>query len=441
MPTTKRRVAIIGGGFGGAYCAQSLLRRLDRSEWEVTLLDRNNYLLFYPLLIEAGVGTLEPRHVVVPIRKFLKGGDFRMSEALAVDTAAQTIEHRVFGRVEAETLPYDHLVIAVGSVTRFPEVPGLDQYAFELKSLGDAVELRDRGIGLLECANTVADREERRSILRMIVVGSNFSGIELAGEYQEFMREAARQYPKVDRDDISVVVLERGERIIPALEPELAKFAHDRLTARGLEILTKTTVTEICSHSVSLSNGKRLGTQTVVWCAGIAPNPFLKRVHELPLNEHGYIDCESNLRVRGMANVWAIGDGATVLDGEGKPYAATAQNATRQGELAAENIAASIADRPTRNFAFHPLGSLAAIGCRSAVAKVFGVKIHGFVAWFLYRTVYLMKMPSWSRRVRIVLDWTVELFFRFDAVQLGVRKLDPASRRLTPGPKPGSSDL
>jgi NADH:ubiquinone reductase (H+-translocating) len=420
----KRRIVIVGGGFGGAYAAQTLSRHLP-ADWDLTLIDRNNFLLFYPLLVEAGVGTIEPRHVVVPIRKFIKHGNFIMGEVEGVDPATKQVMYRVIGSNHAERLHYDHLVLAVGSVTKLPPVPGLKEHGFELKSLADSVEFRDRGIRLLELANTVEDVEERRSLLRVVVVGSNFTGIELAGEYQDFLQDAAKAYENVRPDDIQVMVVEYADRILPALDEELADYARRQLERRGLVIRTKTTLTEIRHGEVTLSTGEVVRTHTPVWCAGIAPSPLLAKIPGLPVDERGYIECEQNLRVSGFDDLWAIGDSAKVLDQSGKPYPATAQNATRQGTQVANNIRAVIRGEAPKPFVFGGLGSLAAIGCRTAVAKVFGIKLAGMLAWWIYRTVYVMKMPSWSRRIRIILDWTVDVFVRREPVQLGVRRPDP----------------
>ncbi len=423
----KKRVLVLGGGFGGAYAAQTLDRSLPK-DWDLLVVDRNNFLLFYPLLVEAGTGTIESRHVVVPIRKFMKRGEFRMAEVEAVDLAQRQVTVKVNGAELFEKIHYDQLVIALGSITKFPKIEGLKEHGFQLKSLSDGIELRDRGIRLLELANTVRDRSRRQEILRVVVVGSNFTGIEFAGEYQAFLRTAAKSYENVDPDDISVMLLEYAERILPALDADLAQFAHEHLQKRGLDIRTKTSVTKVEEHGVVLTTGQHIGAYTTVWCAGIAPNPLLSRINGLPLNQHGYIVCERNMRVEGFDHVWAVGDSATILDEAGKPYAQTAQNATREGGQVAANVVRSIRGEPTKIYHHQDQGSLAALGCKTAVAKIMGVKIAGFLAWFIYRTIYLMKMPSWSRRIRIIMDWTTDLFFRKDPVQLGIRTTSRASR-------------
>ena len=418
----KTRVVIVGGGFGGAYAAQTLAKKAPR-DTEVVLIDRQNFLLFYPLLIEAGVGNLEPRHVTVPIRKFLgRRARFIMADVQQVDLQNQQVVYQVAGLDEPAQLHFDHLVLAPGSVTKRPPIPGLAEHAFELKSLRDSIEFRDRGIRLLEMANTIEDDEERRALLRIVIVGSNFTGIELAGEYQEFLSEQAENYPNLEENDVQVVIVEHNDRILPAIDADLALFARRNLERRGLVIHTKTTLTEVGEDYVVLTTGERLSTHTTVWCAGIAPSPLIQKVPGLPTNERGYIVCDRTTQVQGFKNVWAIGDSAFIPDADGKPYVATAQNSSRQGPLAAENVLRSIRKEELKPFIFSSLGSLAALGRRSAVARVLGIKLSGFIAWFMFRTVYLMKMPSWSRRVRIVIDWTLSLFFKQEPVQLGVRE-------------------
>lgn len=421
---SRRRIVILGGGFGGAYAAKSLAKSLPPG-WELTLIDRNNFLVFYPLLVEAGVGSIEPRHVVVPIRDFVRDQDFRLAEVVEVDLAKQQVFFQMLGKEHVASVHYDHLILAMGSVTRMPPLPGLHQFGFQIKSLADSISLRDRAVRLLELANTVDDPAERKALLRVVVVGSNFTGIELAGEYQDFLTDAQRQYRNIQRSDISVVVLEYAPRILPALDEDLAKYARDHLARRGMDIRTKTSITEVHEDHVVLTTGETMPTYTCVWAAGIAPNPLLEKIEGLPRDSKGYIDTEAGLRVRGTHNVWAVGDCAHVETPDGRGYGATAQNASREGTQVARNVLRAIRGEEPTPFVYSDAGSIAALGCRTAVAKVFGIKIAGFLAWWLYRTVYVGKMPSWSRRVRIVLDWTVDLFFKRDIVQLGVPRIDP----------------
>jgi NADH:ubiquinone reductase (H+-translocating) len=421
---SKKRVVILGGGFGGAYAAMALNRSLPKN-WEYTLIDRNNFLLFYPLLVEAGVGSLEPRHVVVPIRDFVRDQDFRMAEITGVDLDMQQVRYRMIGALAQTSMHYDHLIIAMGSVTKMPPVRGLAEHGFQLKSLADSISLRDRAIRLLELANTVDDQEVRRALLRVVVVGANFTGIEMAGEYQDFLTDAVRSYSNIDRKDVSIVLIELSDRILAAIDADLADYARKNLETRGMDIRTSMSVKEVHEDHVVLTDGTELQSYTCIWAAGIAANPLIDRVEGLP-KDRGWIKCGTDLCVQSFDNVWAIGDLAKIDDPNSKSSGATAQLAVRQGTHVARNIRKVLEHEPTVPFEYNPVGSLAALGCRTAVAKVFGIKVSGLIAWWLFRTVYLMKMPSWSRRIRIVLDWTTDLFFRRDIVQLGVPRINPS---------------
>ena len=281
------RIVILGGGYGGAYCAQALQKRLRGSAAEVLLIDRHNYFVFYPLLIEAGTGSLEPRHAVVPIRAFLgKKTEFRMAEVLGVDFDRRSVTCRMVGAAESEQFPYDHLVISLGSVTRLPEVPGLREHGREIKSLTDAVALRDRAITMLELANATADAARRRELLHFVVVGGNFTGVEVAGEFDVFLRHASRQYRHVREDECRITLIELSDRILQALGDDLSAFAQRHLRRRGIDIRLETTVTAVEPERVTLSDGQTLAAQTVIWCAGIEPNPLIKDLG-LPVDDRG----------------------------------------------------------------------------------------------------------------------------------------------------------
>ncbi len=415
------RVIILGGGFGGAYCAQALERELRGVDCEIDLIDRNNYFAFYPLLIEAGTGSLEPRHAVVPIRAFLKRTRFRMAEVVAVDLARREVEFRLAGAERTERLGYDHLVLALGSVTRVPAVPGVREHAFEMKSLSDAVVLRDRAIRLLEQASATSDPAEREELLHLIVVGGNLTGVEVAGEFDVFLRAAARRFPGLGQTTPKVTLVEAGPRILNALDEGLARYAHRSMERRGIRVIVGRSVSEISSRGARLSDGEQLVGRTVVWSAGIAP-PRLNAELGLPLDRAGYINCERDLRVHGHDNLWGLGDCAIKRDAKGEPYPATAQHAIREGRHAAKNIARVIRGRSTTPFDYRDKGVLAALGCRTGVARVFGIPVSGFAAWFLWRSYYLAIMPGIGRRLRVALDWTLDLFFRRDFVQLGVHR-------------------
>ncbi|MAT40201.1 MAG: pyridine nucleotide-disulfide oxidoreductase [Ectothiorhodospiraceae bacterium] len=416
----KTRILILGGGFGGAYCAQQLEKRLRPQDADITLIDRNNYFNFYPLLVEAGTGSLEPRHTVVSIRQFLKRTTFIAGEVVDGDVQDRRIDYRVTGTDNIRSLDYDHLVIALGSVTSLPDVPGLKEHAFEMKTLTHAVSLRDRAIQLLERANATPDPEERKALLRFIVVGANFTGVEVAGEYEVFLKEASRMYENVRAKDCSVTLVEIMERILLALDEDLSEYARDQLERRGIDIRLEETVSEIGKDYVKLKSGDEIRTHTVVWCAGIAPNPVIEKL-QLPTGKRGYITCERDMRVEGLENVWGIGDCSVNPDPDGNPYPPTAQHATKQAEFLAKNLRNVIQNKEPEPYVFNTRGELSPLGCRTAVAKVFGIKLSGFPAWFLWRTVYLSKMPGLGKKLRVALDWTMDLLFRKDYVQLGIR--------------------
>ncbi len=413
------RIVIIGGGFAGAYCAQELERRLRPGEADVLLIDRNNYFVFYPLLVEAGTGSLDPRHAVVSLRSFVHRTRFEMGELTDIDAAQRQVVVRLPETDVEIRHDYDHVVLALGSVTRLPQISGLAEHGFQLKSLADAVVLRDRAIRKLEAADVEADPAVRARLLHFVVVGANFTGVEVAGEFHVFLRRACKLYPNLSPDEVRVTMVELGERILPALEPDLAEYALRALRRRGVRVELGTSAVRIEAHQAVLEDGQVLDADTVIWCAGIAPSPTVQRLG-LPVDRRGYILADRELRVEGLDGVWAIGDAAVNRDADGVPYPATAQHAVRQGQHLARNLVRALRGLEPEPCDIRSLGALAALGCRTGVAEILGVKLSGFAAWFLWRTVYLMKMPGVARRVRVALDWTVDLFFPRDPVQIGL---------------------
>lgn len=438
------RIVILGGGFAGAYCAQALQRRARRENLQVTLVDRRNYFIFYPLLVEAGIGSLEPRHAVVPLHMYLPKTSFVMAGLRGIDRERREVVCRLVGTELEKRLPYDHLVLALGSVTRLAPVPGLREYGLLLKTIGDSVGLRDRVIQLLEIANNVEEPAARAEWLNMVVVGGSYTGVEVAGEFQAYMAEATRHYANLSPRDIQVTLVEMQDRILPALEGGLGDYAREHMERNGVRFRLGNSIRAIEPRRVVLDDGETIPTRTVVWCAGIAPHPILRDM-PIPVDEMGRVRTEDDLRVEGAEDIWALGDCARVLDGDGNPYAPTAQNATREARIAADNIIRAIRGGETQPCRIRPLGSLASIGCRSAVAKLPGLRLSGFPAWFLWRSVYLFKMPTLTRKLRVALDWTADLLFSRDIVQLGVHQLRRAEDKTTPPPTPpgenGTSSL
>lgn len=417
------RILILGAGYSGAYCAQKLERLLKHSEADITLIDRNNFFVIYPLLVEAGTGSIEPRHTVVSIRSFLRRTNFLMAEVAAIDIPGSKVSCRIPRSGQQLDLPYDHLVIALGSATRMPPVPGLREFGLEMKSLSDAVGLRDRAIGMLEAASANPDPAIRQALLHFVVVGGNFTGAEVAGEMEAFIRAAIKQYSNLSAKDFKVTLVERSGRILAALSEDLSAYATTKMRARGIDVRLNQSVTAMTADTVTYATGEVAPARTVVWAAGIQP-PHLLSTLPLPKDERGYLICDRDLRIQGTTNIWGVGDSAVNKGADGTPYPATAQHGLREGQHAAKNIAATIRGQATTPCDIVNQGSLAALGCRTGVADLFGIKISGFAAWWMWRTVYLLKMPGIARKLRIALDWTLELFFRRDYVQLGVHKLD-----------------
>lgn len=423
MVAAKNHIVILGGGFGGAYCAQALESMIAQNRVDVTLIDRNNYFVFYPLLFEAGTGSLKPRHAVVPMRRFLKRGRFCMAEIKDIDPASKSIAYQPPHLNSPQKMHYDHLVLALGSVTKLPPVAGLKEFGFELKSLRDAVLLRDRAIQLLECANLTDDQDLKQSLLHFVVVGGNFNGVEAAGELHHFLHKAARYYERVDASNIKVTLVEIQDKILSALDRDLGNYAAEALKERGVQIELNNSIEMIQSDRVQFK--ERLGevaTHTVLWCAGIAQNPLLISDH-FPHNDEGYLLCEKTFQVKGMPNVWGIGDCAVNLDSNDSPYPATAQHAIQEAKHLAIHLKKIIKkEKPEAMPTIKTRGTLAALGYHTGVAKVFGFKFSGFLAWFLWRTIYLIKMPGFARKIRIAIDWTLDLLFGRDYVQLGLHK-------------------
>lgn len=421
MPAHRpTRCLVLGGGFAGAFCARELARRAG-DQAEVLLVDRRNHLLFSPLLVEAGTGSLEPRHTVVALRSLIGNARFLLARALSAEPRAGQLTVQVPGEGPRE-LEFDHLVVCPGSATKLPPVAGLREHGFQMKSLHDAVALRDRAIECLERAHATDEPRRRRTILHWVVVGGSFTGVEVAGEFHELMQRASRAFPKIDSDECRMTLVERGQRLLPALDADLARFATRHLGSRGIRVVLEQSLSAIGPRSARLDDGDEIETETVVWTAGIQPAPVVKRLG-LPTDDGGWILCEPDLRVRGFDNVWALGDCAVNPDPRGEPYPPTAQHAVRQGVHAARNLHAVIRGEAPVPFRYRSAGALAPLGCRTAVARIFGLRLAGFPAWFLWRTVYLLKMPTWRRRLRVALDWTLDLVAGREDVQLGLTRV------------------
>jgi NADH:ubiquinone reductase (H+-translocating) len=416
------RVVIAGGGFGGFNAACSVVDAMPRHGVSVTLVTDTNFMLYTPLLPGAGGGSLEPRHVVVPLREELpEGVDLRVGRVLDADPQRNVVHVQTLEGHDEE-IPYHHLIVSVGSVSRTLPVPGLAEHAHGFKSLPDAIGLRDRVVRNFEAAETLDDVDLRREYLTYVFVGAGYAGLEGLAELQDFAADLIDKYPRCRVSGMRWILVEATGRIMPEISEELADFAAAELRARGIEFRTNTTLESLTATTATLQGGEEVRTRTVVWTAGVKPHPVVAKLG-LPLDERGRIRADEFLQVPGFENVWAIGDAAAVPDpakGDGSPSPPTAQHAIRQGRLAGRNVAAAMGSGRRRPFTYKTLGVFVDMGRGKAVAETVGIRWRGRPAWVLARTYHLAQMPGWGRRARLLTDWNVGLLFGRDTSELGL---------------------
>jgi len=436
-------VVIVGGGFGGLYAARRLERRLPRHSARITVLSDTNFLLYTPLLPGAAAGTLEPRHVVVPLREELDWADVQLGRMLGLDPALNELRWCTLDGREAH-MRYDQLVLGLGSVSRTLPIPGLAEHAVGFKTLADAIALRNRALLHLEIAESIEDPERRREYLTFVFVGAGYAGVEGVAELQDMVADVIDRYPRCRIDGTRWILVERLDRIMPEIGPRLADFATQELRGRGIEVRTGTSLESVEADAATLSTGERIPTRTVCWTAGVAPPPLVRELG-LPLTDGGRIAVEPTLRVAGHENIWAVGDTAAVPDpsaGGARPTPPTAQHALRQGRLVAHNVAAALGHGEPRPFRYKTRGVFVDMGRHKAVVSTPVVRFRGFPAWFAARTYHMLMMPGLGRKLRLVADWTVGLFFGRGSAELGQlghpQALDDGVRPLESGPLKGS---
>jgi NADH dehydrogenase len=416
----QQRVLILGGGFAGLNTAAHLEKLLaGRSDIRITLVSRDNYTLFTPMLAEVAGGGIEPSHIVNPIRGSLKRTEFREAVVRHVDLVNQVVETEHPQSHEPSTLLYDRLVIALGSVTNYRGLAGVKEHAFGLKTMADAQAIRDHVLSVLEQAALVDDPDQRACMLTFVIAGGGFSGAELCGALQDFVERALRLYPTLDPSEIRLVLAHPGPRLLPEVGDELGEYAGAELERRGVEVRLTTKVRSATAHSVTLDTDETILTHTLVWTAGTSPSPALKGI-ACDLDGRGAIPVDSYLEVPAWPGVFALGDCASIPDPRtGKPYPPTAQHAIREAAIAAKNVAASLGVGESEPFVFDTIGQLAVLGHRTAVAELKGWRFSGFLAFWMWRTVYWAKLPRLDRQIRVAVDWTLDLLFPPDTVQLG----------------------
>jgi len=416
---SKRRILILGGSFAGAYTALHLEKRLAGApDVEIVLAAKENFVLFTPMLHEVAASDVQLTDVVQPLRKMLRGTRVLIVEVESIDLPKKRV--RLLQRDLAQTfdLSYDQLVLAVGAVPNFYRIPGIEEHAVTMKTLGDAILLRNRMIEALDVAASHPDETERKAMLTVVVAGGGFAGAETAGAVNDLLREAIKFYPHLREDMLRIVLVHAGDVILPELSESLGRYAQNLLGRRGVEIRLKTAVTGYDGKNVTLNDGAKISTRLVIWTAGITPSPLLSR---LPCaTERGRILVNACLQAPEWPGVWALGDCALVPDplNPGKFYPPTAQHAIRQAAVLANNIVAGMRGQELQPFRFKTLGLLAAIGRHAGVAEVFGVKFSGIIAWWLWRAIYLSKLPGLQNKVRVSLDWVLDSIFSKDIVEL-----------------------
>jgi NADH dehydrogenase len=412
-----KKVLVLGGGFAGVYAALELEKRLGKaSDVEITLVNRDNFFLFTPMLHEVAASDLDLTDIVSPIRRILRHVEFFEGVVERVDLPGRrvTVSH---GSVRhTHDLAFDYLVIALGSTTNFFGLPGLEERALTMKSLSDAIHLRNRLIAQLEEADTECAGGNRRALMTFVVAGGGFAGVETVAAINDFVRDALPSYPRIAREGVRMVLVHAGTTVLPELGEKLGAYAQRKLSERGVEIHTNARVERVTDTEVTLSSGAVLPARTLVWTAGTSPHPL---IGALPCkHDRGRLCVNEFLEVEGWPGVWALGDCALIPNPKtGAFQPPTAQHALREGAVVARNVVSAIRGGRKVPFEFGGLGQLAAIGHRTGVAKIFGFTFSGFFAWWLWRTIYLSKLPRFEKKVRVALNWTLDLFFRKDFVQ------------------------
>lgn len=426
--TSPTRIVILGGGFGGLTVARELERVLPTdASVTITLVNRDNFFLFTPMLHEVAASDLDVTTIVNPLRKMLRRTRLFIGMVTGVDTEARTVSVSHAAGNHHHTLPYDHLVIALGSITNFHDIPGLAEKAITMKSLGDALQLRNQLIEHMEEADFECNADIRTPLLTVLVAGGGFAGVETVAAVNDLLHQALRFYGNLRPEDLRVVVVHPGAHLLPELGEKLGRYTQGALTRRGVEVVLNTRVAALDGDIVRLTNGEAIHARTVVWTAGTSANPIIEAIGCAKLR--GRVVTNEYLRVPEWPGVWALGDCAHVPDGAGGTYPPTAQHALRQGRRVALNIAAEMGGRPLVSFRFATLGLLAAIGRRTGVANILGVNFSGFFAWWLWRTIYLAKLPRLEKKVRVAIDWTLDVLFSKDLVQFGTRRAPAISSR------------
>jgi NADH dehydrogenase len=420
----RTRILIVGGGYVGMYTALRLQRRLraeiKAKRVEVIVVDPRSYMTYQPFLPEAAAGSVEPRHVVVPLRRVLDKCEVLTGRVESLDHARRVARIQPV-RGEAYDLSYEVVVLAPGSIARTLPIPGLAEQGIGFKQVEEAIALRNQVLEKLDIATTITDHAARKKLLTFVFVGGGYSGIEALAELEDMAMYATRYYPDLSKGDIRFVLVEATGRILPEVGEDMGRYTVDELVKRKIDVRLNTRLESCVDGHVVLSDGEEFDSETIVWTAGVKAHPMLARTG-LPLDDKGRLRCRPDLRVEGVDGAWGAGDGAAVPDLTGPPGAFTgpsAQHAVRQAKVLGDNIARVLHGRDPKAYVHKYAGSVASLGLYKGVAQVYGIKLRGFVAWFMHRTYHVSRVPTFNRKVRVVADWTLALFFRREVVSLG----------------------
>jgi NADH dehydrogenase len=421
MTGLRTRILIVGGGYVGMYTALGLQKKLSRGAADITVVEPQSNMTYQPFLPEAAAGSVEPRHVVVPLRKVLK-------QCTVITGAVTKIEHAqkkvTIQAVEGEPYEreYDLLIVCPGSISRLLPIPGLAEQGIGFKTIGEAIYLRNHVLSRLDYAASTDDADKRRNALTFVFVGGGYAGVEAMAELEDMARYATRYLPDIEPSDMRWVLIEAASRIMPEVSVRLSAYTVDRLIERNIDVRLNTRLESAVGGHMVLSDGEEFDAETLVWTAGVKANPMLKDT-DLPLDDKGRLPCAANLTVKGVTGVFAAGDCAAVPDlTKDDPNALcgpSAQHAVRQSKTLARNVASAVHGGALTDYRHAYAGSVASLGLYRGVAEIYGIKLRGVVAWFMHRTYHVSRMPTFNRKVRVVADWTGALFFRREVVSLG----------------------
>ena len=429
----SERIVVLGGGFGGMSAARALTKQLRREGRlarkpgdqgvSVTLINRDNYFVFQPLLADIISGAIETTHVVVPLRRMLRDVEVEVGYVERIDPGSKRVSIRRRQSGLTFDVEYDALVIALGSITDFRAVPGMAEYALGVRTLGDAFFLRNRALAMLEEAAGEEDPERCAALLTFVVVGGGSTGVEVAAELEDLLRTAHKTFSTLAEPRI--VLVHSRRHVLPEFGERLARYATKKLGQLGIELKLEQRLTRVEPDRVELDDGTIIRTETVISTVGNAPNPVLAdlNVSKDAVDERGWVTPDDTFAVPGLDRVWALGDCVSVVDpGTGRPWPATAQHAVREGPHAARNVLAVLAGRAATPFDYSQQGMLVSLGRFRGVGEVRGIKVSGFAAWFLWRSYYLLQLPSLERRIRVAIDWALELFLAHDVIEINMRR-------------------